>query len=82
MDRLTKRDEFRNADIIGVDSMDLQCNLEFDEFNRVTNAMNRLAEYEDIGLTPEQLLQVDKMYADRCSEIAGLERKIKKTTNF
>lgn len=27
MTRLTKRDEFGNADIIGVDSADLQCNL-------------------------------------------------------
>lgn len=48
MERLTERDEFGNADIIGVDSMDLQCNLEFDEFNKVTNALNKLAEYEDL----------------------------------
>ena len=48
MDRLTERDEFGNADIIGVDSMDLQCNLEFDEFNKVTNALNKLAKYEDL----------------------------------
>lgn len=40
-------------------------------------AFERLAQYEDIGLTPEQLLQVDKMYADRCREIAELERRIK-----
>lgn len=30
MDRLTERDEYGNADIIGVDSEDLQLNLEFD----------------------------------------------------
>ncbi|EHQ92162.1 hypothetical protein [Desulfosporosinus youngiae] len=47
--RLTDRDEFGNADIIGVDSEDLQLNLEYDEFNKVTNALNRLAQYEDIG---------------------------------
>lgn len=45
---MTERDEFGNTDIIGVDSMDLQCNLEFDEFNKVTNALNKLAEYEDL----------------------------------
>ena len=28
MKRLTERDEFGNADIVGVDSIDLQCNLE------------------------------------------------------
>lgn len=48
MERLTKRDEFGNTDIIGVDSMDLQCNLEFDEFNKVTTALNKLAKYEDL----------------------------------
>lgn len=48
MERLTERDGFGNADIIGVDSADLQLNLEFDEFNKVTSAMNKLAEYEDL----------------------------------
>ena len=48
MERLTKRDEFGNADIIGVDSEDLQLNLSFDEFNKVTVALNKLADYEDL----------------------------------
>lgn len=48
MERLTKRDEFGNADIIGVDSMDLQQNLGFEEFNKVTDALNKLAEYEEL----------------------------------
>ena len=47
MERLTERDEYGNADIIGVDSADLQLNLEFDELNKVTDALNKLAEYED-----------------------------------
>lgn len=45
--RLTERDEFGNANIIGVDSADLQLNLGFDEFNRVTNALNTLAHFEE-----------------------------------
>lgn len=45
--RLTERDEFDNADIIGVSSADIQLNLNFAEFNRVTNALNKLADYED-----------------------------------
>lgn len=48
MERLTERDEFGNADIIGVDSMDLQQNLGFEEFNKVTDALNKLAEYEEL----------------------------------
>ena len=47
-ERMTERDEFGNADIIGVDSEDLQLNLGFDELNKVTNALNRLAEYEEM----------------------------------
>lgn len=47
IDRLTERDEYGNADIIGVDSVDLQCNLAPEEFNKVTKALNRLADYED-----------------------------------
>lgn len=47
MKRLTERDEFGNADIIGVDSGELQGNLGFKELNRVTCALNRLAELED-----------------------------------
>ena len=53
--RLTERDEYGNADIIGVDSGDFQLNLEFDEFGLVTEVLNRLAEYEDIGLSPEEI---------------------------
>ena len=47
MGRLTKRDEYGNADIIGVDSADLHLNLDFEEMNKVTEALNRLAELED-----------------------------------
>ena len=36
----------------------------------------RLAEYEDIGLTPRQLRQVDAMYADRCREISELKGRL------
>ncbi len=48
MKRLTERDEFGNADIIGVDSEDLQINLNSEEFNKVTVALNKLADYEDM----------------------------------
>ena len=45
--RLTERDEYGNANIIGVNSANLQLNLDFDEFNIVTEALNKLADYED-----------------------------------
>ncbi len=48
MERLTKKDEYGNADILGVDSRDLQLNLDFESFSKVTKALNKLAEYEDL----------------------------------
>ena len=48
MIRLTERDEFGNADIIGVDCSELQFNLDFKSLNRVTDALNKLADYEDL----------------------------------
>jgi len=38
-------------------------------------ACQRLAEYEDIGLTPEQLLEIDKMYSEKCREVAELRKQ-------
>ncbi len=56
MKRLTERDEFGNADIIGVESAKLQQHLDFDGFNRVTAALNRLADYEEkSGLLPWEI---------------------------
>ncbi|MBD5086675.1 MAG: hypothetical protein HDT32_04925 [Clostridiales bacterium] len=46
--RMTERDEFGNADIIGVDSCVLQGDLPFEELNRVTNALNRFATLEEM----------------------------------
>ncbi len=48
MGRFTERDEYGNADIIGVSSLDLQFNLALEEFNKVTNALNKLAGYEEL----------------------------------
>lgn len=46
--RLTKRDEFGNADIIGLDSHELASSLDFDGLSKLTSAaLNRLAELED-----------------------------------
>jgi hypothetical protein len=50
------------TNIVGVDSAELQLNLEFDELNKVTDALNRLAAYEDTGLTPEEVHQLKAKY--------------------
>ena len=70
-ERLTERDEYGNTDIVGVESADLQLNLEFDEFNKVTNALNRLAAYEDTGLAPEQ---IEALTADKDEQAGRIMR--------
>jgi len=59
--RLTERDEYGNADIIGVESVDLYDELRNNEINLVTEALNKLAMLEDIeeelGMTIIEYLQ-------------------------
>ena len=61
MDRLTERDEYGNADIIALSDVipEIYAELSFAETNALTEVLNRLAEYEETGLTPEQ---VKKLY--------------------
>lgn len=40
---------------------------------RVCEAM---ASYEETGLTPEQIREIDKMYIEKCEEVAMLQKKI------
>ena len=44
----------------------MQLNLDFEDFNRVTNALNRLAEYEETGFPPTEI-------ADKFEEIKSQE---------
>ena len=39
---------------------------------------DRLAEYEDIGLLPEQLMEIDKLYTEKCEETAKLQKELKR----
>lgn len=57
MERFTERDEYGNADIIALSDMmpELYAELSFSEANALTDALNRLADYEDSGLTPQEI---------------------------
>lgn len=39
----------------------------------VAQAFNRLAEYERIGLTPDQIREVDRLYLEKCREVNQLK---------
>lgn len=42
----------------------------------VQKAFDQLAKYEATNLTPEQILEIDKLYAEKCKEVAELEKKV------
>ena len=42
---------------------------------RILGLPERLAEYEGTGLTPEQIHQIDELYAEKCRELAEEKKK-------
>lgn len=40
----------------------------------LAECLNRLSDYEDTGLTPEQIRQIDVLYAEKCREVAELQK--------
>lgn len=39
--------------------------------------IDRLADYENIGLTPEQMIEMDRLYTEKCREVAMLRGGLK-----
>lgn len=79
MERLTAREKgiayyphcFRE-DTCGGMGPDITC--EGCEFS--ISVCERLASYEDIGLTPEQLQEIDNLYREKCEEVAKLKEQL------
>lgn len=67
MDRLTEENPLWIEDELWTSAREPSCE-EIDELYQ------RLKAYEDIGLTPEQLLEVDRLYSEKCREVAELKR--------
>lgn len=69
MERLTNWDEYGNADIIALSDVmpELYAGLSFSETNAMTDALNRLAAYEDTGLEPEEIISAVDMAKVACA---------------
>ena len=39
----------------------------------ISQCLNRLRQYEDTELTPDQILEIDELYAEKCREVAELQ---------
>lgn len=42
----------------------------------ILNALKELKAYRDTGLTPEKLVEIDRLYAEKCKEVDRLKRWI------
>ena len=45
-------------------------------------AYERLAEYEDTGLTPEQILAIDEEYRKMAKELGGYKKKLENIERY
>lgn len=47
--------------------------------------IDKLGQYEDTGLTPEQIREIDRLYAEKCKEVAEYRKRwgagVKETGN-
>ena len=41
-----------------------------------------LKEYEDLELTPEQIREIDRLYAEKCREVAELKKELDEAQRF
>lgn len=48
MEKLTKRDEYGNAKIIGVDDMKIEYDVGADDYEKITDVIDKLVEYEEL----------------------------------
>ncbi len=54
-------------------TFDLDVTCKTSEMEKIKRLGEKLKKYEDTGLTPEQLAEVDKMYSEKCKALAAYE---------
>lgn len=59
-------------------TFDLDITCEKSEILKIQKLGNRLKEYEDLGLEPSQLADIDRLYQAKCEEVVKLTKAIDK----
>lgn len=49
--------------------------------DEVDNCLKRLKDYEDTNLTPEQMLEIDRMYREQCRELDEFKKKLMESSS-
>ena len=55
-------------------AFDLDVTCKKEEMLKIFKIGNALKQYEDLELTPEQIMEVDRLYAEKCKEVAELKK--------
>ena len=55
-------------------TFDLDVTCKKEEMLKILKIGNALKAYEDLGLTPEQIREVDRLYAEKCKEVSELRK--------
>lgn len=88
MHRLTKYHEYMGEKHISVDrdgggiicsNFCTSCGKADCEYIR--KALFKLAEYENTGLTPKQMREIDRLYAEKCKELSEVGKKIEELSD-
>ena len=71
MNRLTRRENDGKSDTAKrIEVMFMY----YESKSAMNEVIERLAQYEDLGLTPEQIREVDRLYSKKCKEVAELKK--------
>lgn len=63
-------------------TFDLDVTCKKEEMLKILKIGNALKEYEDLGLTPEQIREVDNLYAAKCREVAEMQRQLENSVKL
>lgn len=44
----------------------------------IQKCFDRLAEYENTGITPDQIQEIDRLYAEKCRELAECRKELQR----
>ena len=76
MERLTKREILGNAYFPKCFEEPCNgCGCQDDDCDYMGEICEKLASYEDTGLTPEQIREIDRLYSEKCRDLADERKK-------
>jgi hypothetical protein len=77
MGRLMEKDKNGEAYPIGMEAGEYYSILD-DAYVKMKEAFEKLAKYEETGLEPEQIYEMDRLYREKCKELARKWIPVKK----